>query len=499
MANIRLKLTALSPIHIGSGEVYEPTNFIMDEGILYSFRDEDFYTALAPIQRNKFMSIVEKDTSDSFVSFHKFVKDNKNIAKEIATGMVAVTEGLQKDYDRLLGQVRQFEGRGRATDRVFNKFEIQRIQRKQVKTDANIYAQTGYIVGSALKGSISTAYQELVYKKEGKKAVEQKFQAKGREISNNIFKEFKVSDSIVKRVNTKIGFALNKERFDYDFHNPNANIKLSTYIEVIEPKSEFLVDINHGTLNIQDILQSCTNHYMPIFRSLFLSQVNGEKEYINKYLSPNFYESYRHFELKPNQYLLRVGKHSGARSVTIEGLREIKSKVSGGGKRRKPNVFEYLDQETTSWLFGEKSNSNNGLLPFGWVLAEISDEKDDSEFEAIDSLYAVQLKRVKERIEDKLAREERLKKEVKLKEEKEAKERAKLALMTPVQRLVNSYKSIAELINDMKAGRVEDFENIKVELAQEIKKILQQSPKTWDRAKKKALDRKVYIEGVLNT
>lgn len=38
----------------------------------------------------------------------------------------------------------------------------------------------------------------------------------------------------------------------------------------------------------------------------------------------------------------------------------------------------------------------------------------------------------------------------------------------------------------------------KVELATEIKKILQQTPKTWDRAKKKALERKNYIEGLLN-
>jgi len=211
MANIRLKLTALSPIHIGSGELYEPTNFIMDEGVLYYFRDEDFYMALPEIKQQAFMRIIKDNGSDSFVQVHKFVKDNKNIAKEIATGIVSVTEGLQKDYDRLLGQVRQLEGRRRAVDRVFNRFEIQKIQRKQVKTDANVYAQTGYIVGTSLKGAISTAYQELVYKKEGKKAVEKKFQAKGREISNNIFKEFKVSDSVVKKVNTKIGFALNKE------------------------------------------------------------------------------------------------------------------------------------------------------------------------------------------------------------------------------------------------------------------------------------------------
>ncbi len=37
----------------------------------------------------------------------------------------------------------------------------------------------------------------------------------------------------------------------------------------------------------------------------------------------------------------------------------------------------------------------------------------------------------------------------------------------------------------------------KRKLAKEIKKILQEDSKTWDKAKKKALDRKNYIEGLL--
>jgi CRISPR-associated protein Csm5 len=258
-----------------------------------------------------------------------------------------------------------------------------------------------------------------------------------------------------------------------------------------------MVDINHGSLDIKEILQSCTSHYMPIFRSLFLSQVNGKKEYINKYLASNFYERYRHFELKPNQYLLRVGKHSGARSVTIDGMREIKSKVSGGGKHRKPNKFEYLDEETTTWLFGEKSNSNNGLLPFGWVIAEIRDEE-LPQYEAIDALYAIQVERAKEKNWQKMAREEAQQKEAEEKAKKEADKKAKLASMTPVQRLIDGYSDVAVLINDMKAGKIENFEIIKVELAKEIKKILEESPKTWDKAKKKALDRRVYIEGLLH-
>ncbi len=496
MGNIQLKLTAISPIHIGSGEIYEPTNFIIDEEILYSFKDEDFYLALPDIKKEAFMRILKENKSDSFIQIHNFVKKNKNIAKEIAIGIVAVTNGLQKDYDKLLGKIRQLEGRGRAIDRVFNKFEIQRVQRKQVKTNANIYANTGYIVGSALKGSISTAYQEFIFKKEGKEVLKEKFQAKGRDISNNLFKEFKVSDSFVKKVNTKIGFALNKERFDYDFNNPNANIKLSTFIEVIEPQSEFIVDINYGTLKIEEILKSCTNHYMPIFRSMFLSQVDGKKEYINKYLSNSFYEKYRHFQLKSNQYLFRVGKHSGARAVTIDGLRDIKSKLSGGGRKRKPNRFEYREDETTTWLFGDKSNSNYELLPFGWVIAEITSEE-IPQYEAIDGLYALQIKKAKEKLEDKLAREKAKKEEEEKRAKEKAKERARLEAMTPIQRLVESYSDMALLINDMKAGKIEDFETIKKELAHELKKRLQQNPKTWDKAKKKALDRKVYIERLL--
>ncbi len=76
-------------------------------------------------------------------------------------------------------------------------------------------------------------------------------------------------------------------------------------------------------------------------------------------------------------------------------------------------------------------------------------------------------------------------------------EKARLASMTPVQRLIDSYNNIAVLINDMRNGKIEDFDTIKKELAQEVKKILQKNPKTWDKAKKKALDRKNYIEGLL--
>jgi len=130
------------------------------------------------------------------------------------------------------------------------------------------------------------------------------------------------------------------------------------------------------------------------------------------------------------------------------------------------------------------------------VIAEITDEAMPTN-EAIDGLYALQVKKAKERAENLLAKEKRLKKEAQAQAKKEAEEKARLASMTPVQRLVESYSDVAVLINDMRNGKIEDFETIKVELAQEVKKILQKNPKTWDKAKKKALDRKNYIEGLL--
>lgn len=65
--------------------------------------------------------------------------------------------------------------------------------------------------------------------------------------------------------------------------------------------------------------------------------------------------------------MLRIGRHSGAEAVTIEGNRHIKI-MRGKGQQPK-----YLDHTTTIWLASEtsKPNTNNGLLPFGWAVMEV--------------------------------------------------------------------------------------------------------------------------------
>ena len=43
MKSLVIKMSAITPLHIGTGEDYEPTNFIIDDGYLYEFDEIEFF------------------------------------------------------------------------------------------------------------------------------------------------------------------------------------------------------------------------------------------------------------------------------------------------------------------------------------------------------------------------------------------------------------------------------------------------------------------------
>lgn len=74
-----------------------------------------------------------------------------------------------------------------------------------------------------------------------------------------------------------------------------------------------------------------------------------------------------------------------------------------------------------------------------------------------------------------------------------------LASLSPVDKIFAEIDDdIVKIIQMMQKGDIEEFDTIKTELAQRIKKELQKTPKTWENAKKKALTRKEYIEFILS-
>ena len=556
MQSYKLKLTALTPIHIGTGEVYEPTNFVIDDGWLYEFDEVLFFKILPQPKRQQFTKLVtieSKNGNEYFEKIHAFFIENKEYAKKVVINKVKVSNAFENKYKKDIAKKVQIENTQKNNkykpNNVFNKFEIQKTQREPNNVST-------FLAGSSIKGAISTAYQEMIFKKGAKEELDKSFK------TDKVFRNLSISDTLVQKANSQIAFSINQELFEDD------SSEISTMIEVNSKDSEYL-----ATLDIKSFLNDDSQE---IKEKITKEKITKEK--IIKACNEHYniiYENKEHkkINLNSDQFLLSVGKHSGARAVTIDGLRKISVKLCQIQNKRdegddanarverlkKKSYFEstkianlfadkkllddkeikkwetakhfienpskiewliennkrvtinaILTQETTVWKFSE--NKQNGDS-FGWLLCEFIDEKAYTHLYNEYSKYQQELVYKNNQSRDKVienlkkAKEEQkafelAKKKAKEDEEKaeqtaQANREAELASMTPIQKLIDSYDDIAKLINDMRAGAIEDLENIKIELAEEIKKELQKTSKTWNKAKKKALDRKIYIEKVL--
>ncbi|GHS86295.1 type III-A CRISPR-associated RAMP protein Csm5 [Campylobacterota bacterium] len=361
MKTYKLKLKALSPIHIGTGETYEPTNYVIDSAPakipdgtlvsvhrLFEFDGVDLYKALDEKGRQEFDRIVSLNDPNARFKLYDFIH-NKNIdkAKRVAKYKYKVDKDVYDDYKEKIGKVVQKEGKGKS---VFNEFLIS----KTYKLPNN---GKPIVLGSSLKGSISTAYQELLYKEKHNYEVVKKIMLEPND--DNLFKRFIVSDSMPpeKPVSTTIGMVVNIKR------NKETKPNLPTRLELIAKDTEFITSIklDEQALDMQKIAKSCNDHYMPIFKSLFNDQTDSQ---IYETLSDDFYGKYNNWSPANNQFLVRIGKHSGARAVTVDGVRAIKIMA---GKGKEPKTAE---EETTTWLY---ESGDSISLPLGWLLCEIID------------------------------------------------------------------------------------------------------------------------------
>jgi hypothetical protein len=173
------------------------------------------------------------------------------------------------------------------------------------------------------------------------------------------------------------------------------------------------------------------------------------------------------------------------------------------------NVLNSYDKPIATHTIFEK-----GDAPFGWVNIELISE--EAYGEAIQSIekqeadYYLKLKQKQQSIKAQIHKpteepkaaalkkeEERLAQE-KAEAEAKAKREAELAAMDPLDKLIDSYDNdIAKVINAMKDGSIENFDEMAVALAKKLKERMQKDPKLWEKAKKKALVRKEYIESLL--
>jgi CRISPR-associated protein Csm5 len=346
-------LRTLAPIHVGCDEVYEPTGFVVDENAqaLTSFDPIDFIDILSDKDKALFSQICARGTIDSLLELYKFMR-----GKPVAGQVVNLSKGFIDHYRALLAM----KMGDRRLQNDMNQFTINR-------TAFNINSKLPYIPGSVVKGALRTAYLNLVAK------VFPSTERKGKELEKDLLKGsfqtdplrmLKVSDFIpLYGVKTKIVYAVNEKK------KPSDQAARGPYqiLEVIEPGAVF-----SGSVTIDEPFPDA-GIKTPLSQKLLFENAikfyTDEKKREDIQLATVDIAGTPYDPLKDG-HLLRIGRHSGAECLTIEGHRQIKI-LRGRGMQP---VISSIGA-STFWLAAEDRKPEPGaksiLRPFGWVVLEV--------------------------------------------------------------------------------------------------------------------------------
>ncbi|MBN2299298.1 MAG: type III-A CRISPR-associated RAMP protein Csm5 [Deltaproteobacteria bacterium] len=342
----------VSPIHIGCDEVYDPMSFVIDEqrDILIAFDLIDFLRGLKEEERKRFSNICSKGTVESILEIYKFMRGRKASGYE-----VKIPSGLKQHYVKTLSLSLKDT---RKIQQELNNFTISR-------TVFNPNTNQPYIPGSSIKGALRTAWlnrkqaeKRLPKLSDARKARNLEKELLGGEFETDPFRMVKVSDFMpAGNVCTRISYAVNEKKQQTKFKAKGP----SQILEVIEPGSIFSGSITIDAppdksgiispIEMQSLMNSATRFYAS-------EKIREDGELSKIGISPV------KADIPEKGLILRLGRHSGAESLTLEGHRSIKI-MKGKGER--PGN---LDHATTIWLSSDlaKTDSMNGLQPFGWVV-----------------------------------------------------------------------------------------------------------------------------------
>ncbi|MGB9618070.1 MAG: type III-A CRISPR-associated RAMP protein Csm5, partial [Desulfomonilaceae bacterium] len=146
---IHCHIKILSPVHLGCDEVYDPLSFSVDtaNNRLVVFDTAQFLSQLDTDKLANFSAICWKGTLSSILEIYNFFAREKPKGRDLA-----VTSGFVRHYQKTL-KLPQHDHR--KLQQELNRFTIYR-------TAFLPATDRAYIPGSAVKGSLRTAYLNLL-------------------------------------------------------------------------------------------------------------------------------------------------------------------------------------------------------------------------------------------------------------------------------------------------------------------------------------------------
>ena len=465
----RLYLTPLSPLHLGTGEDYQPTEYVMADGMMYVFDP-----AQAVLSKAQYDELMDVARGGQLRNIQSYFKNHAATFQDCAYKIIGVSEALLGEYASKLGD-----------SATYNALTIER-------TAVNPHTHQPYIPGSTFKGSVRTALlDDLVRKKKPYKVLSSrkpKFDEHDKQsiadfekerlgsFATDIMRLLKAADFMpAGSVSSQIQYAVNhKKRViikDGQLQMPKGvtgrretiqhgqyrsfqadcavqHLLLAHRPNIKDPKKQ-LPQENLRPLDLQQLAVAVNAYHLPRWEKE--NQILEQRNLVDS----QWLEHTRTLldALKPqlNQgkiMLMRLGKNGGAESKTLTGLAQIKI-MQGKGK---PPTFEPTTK--TVWLAAQSDKEKHDMLPFGWVLVEIDPQGDNAALQqwcadnsshltdtaALNADLAQRRQQAAERKQAQQQEQQRLAQEQQAAEEaaqrQAAAEAAALAAMSPTERLI---------------------------------------------------------------
>lgn len=383
LEQFQLALTPLSPIHIGCAEDYDPTNYLIEDGVLYNF--DPSLAVLNEKQKNDLSKVVLRP---NLLAIQRFFEANSETFKIQAQHLLPVAEGVAAQYTKQIGNVANQEASGKD---VINALTIER----------NMYIgsnRQAYIPGSTFKGAIRTAMVDALNNRNSTiESKSQKLEDRllGGDFSASPLRLLKVSDFMpTTEPQCEVLFATNKKkklverdgrevnpkgittRKECILHgqyrqftasitiqdlfgkvvssntkdkNPNPQLSYQNLVALAKDNNQYNLIRLHNELKLLESRQLINLNWLQSFNQLFSGAI--EKQLHNG-----------------TAFLIRLGRYGGAESKTLSGKGVAKIKImQGPGKQP-----TYEEQTLTVWLATSQNITNSKGLPFGWAIVEIN-------------------------------------------------------------------------------------------------------------------------------
>ena len=394
---IKLYITPLSPVHIGTGEDYEPTNYVIEDGVLYGFSINDAIETLTAADKEQISIILAGnfDGAEQLTRIRSYLYRNKEKLIAAANHFVPVSNGVNSKYlENITSKSNTTNG-----DNATNNLAIE-------KTYCNAYNNKPVIPGSSIKGAIRTALLDSINNGRALKTEivnarikdrNTKFQkslfggqyetdplrlisvADTQHVSaNNIFTEIVYSVCLKKGFDE---FGSIKKISEKDLKNSRPNqikkvivpwiissLETSIMIQYIEDNIRKMTDKYNKPVapqkswDFSELVKICNHFYVEKMADemrIMKAQEYASKEW--QYIVDDCLNGKIAEKLEQGKaILLKVGRHSGAEAVTVNGVRQIY------------NIKSKKDEDypTTLWFAADNEKQRKDLLPFGWILLE---------------------------------------------------------------------------------------------------------------------------------